>query len=73
MKKRSLITILVLVLLLIVTGTVLAYTNPGSVSGGGQIIQAPDGTKRPDWYVVSFGGWLNAYGRNDYEGEWQVK
>ena len=43
----------------------------GSVSGGGQIHEAPDGLKRPYWNVISFGGWAEELDVG-YAGEWEV-
>ena len=50
-----------------------AATLVGSVNGGGQIYQAPsEDAKRPEWNVISFGGWFNKYEGGIYEGEWQI-
>jgi hypothetical protein len=69
MKKRIFIVATLFLVISLSFSTVFAGGIPG-VSGGGQIIEAPDGAKRPEWSVISFGGW--AQGTGPYMGEWEV-
>jgi hypothetical protein len=61
MKKRILIISAMLLLALLNVSTVFA-ADVGSVEGGGQIIEASNGAKRPEWSVISFGGWVQSDG-----------
>ena len=42
----------------------------GFVSGGGQLVE--EDNKRPDWHVISFGGFAASAGASGLIGEWQV-
>ncbi|MEN8251813.1 MAG: hypothetical protein ABFS32_23030 [Bacteroidota bacterium] len=74
MKKK--ITILFSVTLALAL-TFVAFVNvqadaiPG-IAGGGQIVQAPEGAKRPEWSVISFGGWAQGPQVGPGTGEWQI-
>jgi len=52
--------------------SVTKYWVDRFVSGGGQLIEAPDGTKRKDWLVISFGGAVGDAGTAGFVGEWEV-
>ena len=41
------------------------------VSGGGQLVEEA-GPKRPEWHVISFGGFAAQAGAGNFIGEWQV-
>jgi hypothetical protein len=42
------------------------------VGGGGQLIEEMVGSKRQDWFVISFGGGVGPAGASGYVGEWEV-
>jgi len=69
MNKRIFKILALLMVISLSFSTVFANGIPG-ISGGGQLIEAPEGAKRPEWSVISFGGW--AQGTGPYMGEWQV-
>ena len=70
-KKRMILISATVVTLLLILSVSIAFANGvGSVNGGGQIYEAPDGAKRPEWNVVSFGGWVQK--STVITGEWQV-
>ncbi len=70
MKKRIFKALVLLLVISLGFSTAFADGFPG-IEGGGQLIQAPDGAKRPDWSVISFGGWAQGTG-GSFVGEWQV-
>ena len=70
-KKRIFLASFTVVSILLILSVSIAFADGvGSVNGGGQIHEAPEGAKRPYWHVISFGGWVEGF--TDPVGEWQV-
>ena len=69
---KRVILFLSLLTALLALSVAYASASDGYVSGGGHILEAPDGAKRPEWLDVSFGGWIQEMADGSIVGEWQV-
>lgn len=68
-KRRILTSVTIVTLLLLLSVSIASADTGGYINGGGQIHEVV-GSKRRDWHVISFGGWIQ--GKASPVGEWQV-